>query len=449
MKYNFEKTSNVTAELTVTIEKADIEPKVAKAMKELRVKAQMPGFRRGQVPMSIISKRFGMEVRQEEVQKLLGQAIYDYLRTENVKSLGDPLGSEKQPPVDFAADEMSFVFDVALAPEFDAKLSEADTIPYYNIEVTDEMVNQDINAYTAQGGHHEKVESYQNGDMVKGHLAELDADGNIKEGGLQKEDAVLLPSYMKNDEMKAKFEGLTPNTVITINPSEAYNGSPIEVATLLGIDRDAAADVKSDFSLQVSEITRYVPADLDQDLFDRVLGEGKVTTEQEFRAAIREQIEGRLATNSKMRFITDVREYLFGRIGEVQWPEEMMKRIMRATSKDRTDEDIDKNWADTLRGLEWHLIKEQLADQTGIKVEQADVVEQAKAETRMQFAQYGMGYAPEDLVERYANQMLGQREQQERLVDRAVDNKLEEALMSVVTLDKKTVSLADFNKLYE
>ena len=449
MKYNFEKTSNVTAELTVTIEKADIEPKVAKAMKELRVKAQMPGFRRGQVPMSIISKRFGMEVRQEEVQKLLGQAIYDYLRTENVKSLGDPLGSEKQPPVDFAADEMSFVFDVALAPEFDAKLSEADTIPYYNIEVTDEMVNQDINAYTAQSGHHEKVESYQNGDMVKGHLAELDADGNIKEGGLQKEDAVLLPSYMKNDEMKAKFEGLTPNTVITINPSEAYNGSPIEVATLLGIDRDAAADVKSDFSLQVSEITRYVPADLDQDLFDRVLGEGKVTTEQEFRAAIREQIEGRLATNSKMRFITDVREYLFGRIGEVQWPEEMMKRIMRATSKDRTDEDIDKNWADTLRGLEWHLIKEQLADQTGIKVEQADVVEQAKAETRMQFAQYGMGYAPEDLVERYANQMLGQREQQERLVDRAVDNKLEEALMSVVTLDKKTVSLADFNKLYE
>ena len=449
MKYNFEKTSNVTAELTVTIEKADIEPKVAKAMKELRVKAQMPGFRRGQVPMSIISKRFGMEVRQEEVQKLLGQAIYDYLRTENVKSLGDPLGSEKQPPVDFAADEMSFVFDVALAPEFDAKLSEADTIPYYNIEVTDEMVNQDINAYTTQSGHHEKVESYQNGDMVKGHLAELDADGNIKEGGLQKEDAVLLPSYMKNDEMKAKFEGLTPNTVITINPSEAYNGSPIEVATLLGIDRDAAADVKSDFSLQVSEITRYVPADLDQDLFDRVLGEGKVTTEQEFRAAIREQIEGRLATNSKMRFITDVREYLFGRIGEVQWPEEMMKRIMRATSKDRTDEDIDKNWADTLRGLEWHLIKEQLADQTGIKVEQADVVEQAKAETRMQFAQYGMGYAPEDLVERYANQMLGQREQQERLVDRAVDNKLEEALMSVVTLDKKTVSLADFNKLYE
>ena len=449
MKFNFEKTSNVTAELTITIEKADYQERVDKALKDLRRKANIPGFRPGQVPVAILKKRFGDGVAQEEVQKLLSEKLYGYLRDEKVNMLGDPLASEKQQPVDFAAEAMDFIFDIALAPEFDAKLSAKDKVPFYTIEVTDEMVGQQVDMYTRRYGHHEQVDTYAEGDMVKGHLAELDADGNIKEGGLQREDAVVLPGYMKNDEQKRKFDALQVNTVITLNPSVAYDGSAVEVATLLGIDKEAAADVKSDFSFQVNEITRYVPSPLTQELFDSVLGEGKVSSEDEFRAAIREQMQREFAVNSEMRFLVDVRKYLVDRVGKLEWPDELLKRVMRMNNPQKDEKYVEDNYADSIEELEWHLIKEQLADQTGIKVEQPDVLEEAKRLTRMQFAQYGMGYAPDDLVERYANEMLQKREQAEHLVNRAVERKLGDALKSVVKLNNKTVSLADFNKLYE
>ena len=453
MKYNFEKTSNVQGELALTIEKEDIEPRVAKALKELRTKAQMPGFRRGQVPLSIITKRFGMDVKQEEVQKLIGEKLYEYIRQEDLNILGEPMGSDRQKPIDFAADELEFDFTVALAPEFDATLTAADTIPYYNIEVTDDMVNQDISSFASRNGHHESADTYATGDMVKGHLAELDEQGNIKPDGLQKEDAVILPTYMKNDEQKAKFDGLQAGTVVTINPFTAYDGSEVELATLLGIDKELAKDVKSDFSFQVTEISRWTPSELNQELFDSVLGEGKAANEEEFRAAVRQLIEQQFAQNTRMRFVTDVRDYLIRRIGTLEWPEQLMKRLLQANAdskaKAKTDEELDKEVSDMLPSLEWHLIQEQLAKQTGVKVERDDLLAEARTQTRMQFAQFGYGNAPDDLVDRYANDMLRNQEQAQQLQQRALDTKLGEALTTVVTLDKKSISLADFNKLYE
>ena len=453
MKYTFEKTDKMQGELTLTIEKADIEPQVKKALKDIRSKAQMPGFRKGQVPISIITKRFGSEVRQEEMQKVLGEKLYECIRQEKLDTLGDPMSSEKQQPVDVNADEMVFVFDIALAPEFDATLSAADTIPYYNIEVTDDLVDQDVNGFANRFGHQEVVETYAPGDIVKGHLAELDEQGNIKEGGLQKEDASILPTYIKDESQKAKFDGLQANTVLTINPATAYAGSETELATLLGIDKEQAKDVKGDFSFQVTEISRWTPAEVNQELFDRVLGDGAVDGEEAFRAAIRQRFEQQFAESSKMRFNIDVRDYLMKRIGELEWPEEMMKRILRANAsdqdKEKTDEDLDKEVRDMLPGLTWHLCQQKLAAQTGVKLEQEDIVSEARILTRMQFAEIGYNNATDEFVEHYANSLLKNKEQLNQLQQRALDAKLGVALQSVVTLDKKSISLADFNKLYQ
>ena len=218
MNIQFEKTSGVAAELTITFDKADYQERVEKALKNYRKKAAMPGFRPGQVPMSLMKKRFGGEITAEEVQKLLSEKLYGYLRENKVDMLGDPLASEKQQPIDFEAEQLTFIFDIALAPQFDAKLSDADKIPYYTIKVDDAMVDGQVSAYCQRAGHYDKVDSYQEGDMIKGHLAELDADGNVKEGGVQKEDAVILPGYFKNDDEKKKFDGVQVNTVITWNP---------------------------------------------------------------------------------------------------------------------------------------------------------------------------------------------------------------------------------------
>ena len=418
MNIQFDKTSGVAAELTITFEKADYQENVEKALKNYRKKAALPGFRPGQVPMSLMKKRFGGEITAEEVQKLLSEKLYGYLRENKVDMLGDPLASEKQQPIDFEAEQLTFIFDIALAPQFDAKLTDADKVPYYTIKVTDEMVDGQVKAYCQRGGHYDKVDSYQSGDMTKGHIAELDADGNIKEGGIQKEDAVILPNYFKNDDQKKKFEGIGVNTVITFNPAAAYDNSTIELSSLLGITKEEAENVKGDFSYQITEITRYMPAELTQELFDQVLGEGKVKGEDEFRAAIKKQLEDQFAEDAQLRFMIDVRKYLEKRIGDLQWPDELLKRIMRANNPDKGEEYVEQNYAGSIKELEWHLIKEQLADQTGIKVEQDDVLETAKRQTRMQFAQYGMGNVPDEIITNYAT-------------------------------TKKSVTLEEFNKLFE
>ncbi|MBP5771445.1 MAG: trigger factor [Bacteroidaceae bacterium] len=449
MNIQFEKTSGVAAELTITLEKADYQERVDKALKDYRKKAALPGFRPGQVPMSIMKKRFGSDITAEEVQKMLSEKLYGYLRDEKVNMLGDPLASSKQPALDLDAPEQTFIFDIALAPEFDATLTAKDKIPFYHINVTDEMVNGQVEAYAQRAGTYQKVDNFQEGDMTKGHLAELDADGNILEGGIQKEDAVLLTSYFKNEDQKKKFEGVQPNTVITFNPCAAYDGSAIELSTLLGITKEEAEGVVGDFSYQINEITRFVPSELNQDLFDNVFGKGKVKSEEEFRAAVRNQLQAQFEAQSQFRFLFDVRKYLEERIGLLQWPDELLKRIMRANNPDKDEKYVEDNYAGSIRELGWHLIKEQLADQTGIKVEQPDVLEMAKEQTRAQFAQYGMGNVPEELIERYANEQLQKKDQLDNLVSRTVERKLGIALRDIVKLDEKNISLQEFNQLFE
>ena len=449
MNIQFDKTSNVSAELTITFEKADYQERVEKALKDYRKKAALPGFRPGQVPMSLMKKRFGGEITAEQVQKLLSEKLYGYLRENKVNMLGEPLASEKQPAIDFEAEQLDFIFDIALAPEFDAKLSNKDKVPYYIIEVTDEMIDGQVKSYAQRAGHYDKVESYQSGDMTKGHLAELDEDGNIKEGGLVKEDTVMLPDYFKNDDQKKKFEGVGVNTVITFNPSEAYDGSTIEVSSLLGITKEEAENVKANFSYQINEITRYVPAEIGQELFDQFFGEGNVKNEEEFRARIKEQLQQQFTDESDFRFLFDVREYLEKRIGDLEWPDDLLKRIMRSNNPDKEEGFVEENYAGSLKELEWHLIKEQLADQTGIKVEQPDVLETAKEQTRAQFAQYGMANVPDEVIERYASEQLQKEQNLDALVARTVERKLRAALKEVVKLQEKTISMAEFNKLFE
>lgn len=449
MNIQFDKTTNVSAELTISIEKADYQERVEKALKDYRKKAQLPGFRPGQVPLSLLKKRFGEDITAEEVQKLLSEKLYGYLRENKVNMLGEPMASDKQQPLDFAAEKMDFVFDIALAPEFDATLSDKDEVPFYLIEVTDEMVEAYVKAYTQQAGHYDKVEAWQAGDMTKGHIAELDEDGNIKENGIVKEDAVMLPDYFKSDEQKKKFEGVGANTVITFNPYEAYDGSDVEISSLLGITKEEAKNVKGNFSYQITEITRYTPAELNQELFDQVLGEGVVSSETEFRAHIKEQIQQQYVRNSEYRLLIDVRKYLEKRIGDLEWPEELLKRIMRANNPDKDDDYIEKNYALTIKETEWHLIKEQLSDQTKIEVVQADVLEMAKEQTRNQFSKYGMGNIPEDIIERYANEQMQNRERLNDLVTLTLERKLSTALKDVVKLQTKSISMDDFNKLFE
>ena len=437
--------------ITMQIEKADYAENVEKELKNFRRKANMPGFRPGQVPMGLIKKRFGIEVKAEAVDKLIREKLYGYIRDEKLNVLGEPLpNEEKTPKTDFELqDDFTFVFDVALAPEFDAKLTGKDKVDFYNIEVSDEMVEQQVQSYASRNGQYQKVDQYQPRDMVKGLLAELDADGNPKEGGVQVEGAVMLPDYMKNDEEKAKFADCKVNDVLVFNPSKAYNDNETEVASLLHMKKEEVADMKGDFSFQVEEITRYQPAPVDQNLFDHIFGEGKVSSEKEFRARIKALLAEQFAKDSEFKFMLDLRKYLMVRIGKLEYPETMLRRIMRLNNPDKDEKFVEDNFEKSLEELTWQLAKEQLTEQFEIKLTQDDVLEAAKAVTKMQFAQYGMMEVPEELLNQYAQEMLKKKDQTEGLVTRSIEQKIAAKAKETVKLNEKTVSLDEFNKMFK
>lgn len=451
MNVSLQNIDKVSALLTVKLEKADYQEKVDKALKHFRQNAQMPGFRKGMVPMSLVKKMYGKSALAEEVNKLLSETVYKYIQDNKVNILGEPLpNEEKQPEVDFdTMEEFEFLFDIALAPEFKAEVSADDTLPYYTIDVTDEMVDNQVKMYTQRNGHYDKVDAYQDKDMLKGLLAELDEAGNTKEGGIQVEGAVMMPAYMKNDEQKAIFASAKVNDVLVFNPHTAWDGNAAELASLLKIDKEAAPQMKSNFSFQVEEITRFMPGDLNQEIFDQVFGEGVVNSEEEFRAKVKEVIASQFVADSDYKFMLDLRQMLTAKVGKLEFPDALLKRIMRLNNPDKEESFVEENYDKSIEELTWHLIKEQLVKANDIKVEQEDVVDMAKETTRVQFAQYGMLNVPEDVLENYSKEMLKKKETVEGLVNRVVEAKLATALKPQVTLDNKNISAEDFNKMFE
>lgn len=448
MKISFENPDKVNGLMTITVEEADYKENVEKTLKDYRKKANMPGFRPGQAPMGLIKRQYGVAARMDEINKLVGKEIYKYVQDNNIQMLGEPLPSEKQEPQDLEnGTEFTFYFDIAVAPEMKVSLTGRDKVDYYNIIVDDKLVDQQVDMFASRAGSYEKARTYKDNDMLKGDLRELDEAGNTKEGGITVEAAVLMPTYIKVDDQKKLFDGAKLGDIITFNPRKAYPDNDTEVSSLLKIGRDTVKDMTSDFSFQITEIQRFAKHAVDQELFDQTFGEGVVKDEKEFREKIAEGLKRQLATDSDFKFIQDVRAHCEKKVGELTYPDALLKRIMLSNNKDKGEDYVEKNYAQSIKELTWHLIKEQLVKAQNIKIEDADVKEAAKEAARAQFAQYGMNNVPEDYIENYANEVLKKGDSNDALVDRAIDRKLTAVLKTVVKLNEKEVSLEDFNKL--
>lgn len=450
MKISFENPDKVNGLLTLTVEEADYKENVEKTLKNYRKKANVPGFRPGMVPMGMIKRQFGTTAKIDEINKLLGEQIYKYVKDNNIQMLGEPLPSDKQEPVDMEKEApYTFMFDIAVAPEFKAELTGDDTIDYYTITVDDKIIDQQIDVFASRAGHYDKVEDYQANDMLKGDIRELDENGNTKEGGITVEGAVLMPEYIKVEDQKKLFDGAKLGDIITFNPKKAYPESDIEVSSLLKMKKEEVADLTADFSYQITEISRYVKAEVNQELFDQVYGKDVIKDEKDFREKIAEGLKAQFAVDSDFKFIQDVRKYLVDKVGALTYPDALLKRIMLNNNKDKGEEFVEKNYEQSIKELTWHLIKEQLVKANGIKIEDADIEETAKEAAKAQFAQYGMNNIPEEYIENYAKDMLKKREYIDSFVDRSIDRKLTEILKNVVKLENKTATLEEFNKMMQ
>ena len=448
MNIQFECADKVNGLMTITIEQADYQEAVDKKLKDYRKKASVPGFRPGMVPMGLIKRQYGTAVKADEVNRLLSEKLYEYIHENKIQMLGEPLPNEQQQPQDLAGDgPFVFVFDIAVAPEMKAELTAADTIDYYDIQVDDKLVDDQVKMFQSQAGDFVEAQEWSGNDTLKGDLRQLDAEGNTLEDGITVADAIIMPSYVKGDDEKAKFDGAKPGDIIIFNPKKAYPDNDAEVASLLKMKKEEVKDLESDFSFQITEIRHFQPHAIDQELFDRILGEGTVSDEAGFRQKIAENIKAQLVVNSDFRFLRDVRAYLEQKVGDVQFPDELLKRVMKNNNKDKADDYVEKNFSGSIAELKWHLIKEQLAYANNIKVEDDDLKQMARGAVRQQFAQYGMSNVPDDVLDQYADEQLKKRENIEGYVDRAIDMKLMQALKQVVKLNMKPISLADFNKL--
>lgn len=449
MNISFENPDKINGRLTMTVEESDYKEDVEKTLKDYRKKANMPGFRPGQVPMGMVKRQYGTAVKMDVINKLVGKKVYDYIKENKIQMLGEPLASEEHDAVDLEKDApYTFVFDIAVAPEFKIELNGKNKIDYYKIQVDDKLIDRQVDAFAARMGEYVKAETFEGDDMLKGDLRELDEQGNAKEGGLTVEAAVLMPSYIKEDGEKKKFDGAKLGDIITFNPRKAY-ASDVELASFLKVDKEQLKNYTGDFSYQVTEINRYQNHAVNQELFDNVYGKDAVKDEKQFREKIAEGLKAQLEGDSDYKFLLDTRAYAEQKVGKLEYPDELLKRIMRKNNPDKDEAFVEKNYDESIKQLTWHLIKEQLVKAHDIKVEDQDIKEAAREAARAQFAQYGMSNVPDEYIDNYVNDLLKKQESMDAFVDRAIDSKLTQALKKSVKLNEKEISLDDFNKMLE
>ncbi len=437
------------AVVTLSIEKVDYAEKVDKTLRDYRKKANIPGFRPGMVPVGLVKKMYGKAVLAEEINKLVSDGLYGYIRENNINILGEPLPNQtEQKQIDFETQEVfEFVFDLGIAPEFEVELTKKDKVAFYNITVSEEMIDNQVKSYTGRYGKYIQEDSVEEKDMLKGELLEM-ADGKVKEDGLKVQDATMTIAYMKDADQKALFAGAKKGDLITFNPAKAYV-EEAEISSLLKISKDEAKTIDADFQLKIESITRYHESEIDQELFDKVYGEGVVSSVEEFRAKIKENIQENLTSDSEYKFGVDAQEMLIAKYNSLPFPDAFLKRWVLSSNENLTAEKLDEDYSKMIADLTWHLVKDKLAKANDVKIEKEDVEEFAKKMAKAQFAQYGMIGMDDEIIANYAKDMLKKEDTLKNIVDKVAEEKVFAVVKEAVELETKEVSIDEFNKMFE
>ncbi len=452
MNVNFEQIDAVNGMLTVELKREDFAADVNKEVAQMGVRHPLKGFRPGKAPKSLLMKFYGPSVTADVVDRMVGRAVYDYIRENKLQILGEPLPNEDT-KVDIMKDEeMTFKYDLGMAPAIELKLNKRINVPYYNIEVTDQMIDDAIAHDRKRLGTLVDGEESDKESMLRGSMAELDEQGNDKENGIKVERTVISPRYMADDDEAAKFVGVKVGDTFTFNPHKAYNGNTAELSGLLNVDR-ADADVKSDFRITIEEIKVNKDAEMNEEFFKGVLGtETDVKDEAAFREAMRDMIAKANIPESNYRFTVDAQRILTEKAGEMPLPEEFLKRFLKLRREQDEKQNVevtDEEAQNMFKQLRWQLVKDHLAQALEIKVEKEDIDTAAFIFAQQQLSQYGIYNAPEDLIKQQAERFMQDERARDAIQEHALDNKFYAAVKEAVKVNEKSISVEDFRKLYE
>ncbi len=447
MNVNYEKLDNVNGVITVTLEEKDYSDKVSKKLKEIGKTHAEPGFRPGHVPAGLIAKKYGTAVKYDVVNKETADAVFNYIKENKLQVLGQPI-PESDNEFKIENKDFTFKFKVGLAPEIDNHVNKELHIPYYNIQITDEMVNEQIENLRKRFGHQVPGEETEPNAVIKGVITELNPDGSVKEDGIVVENGIISPAYFVNDDQKKLFEGKHPGDIVVFNPAATCDANPAEMSSMLNIDKDKIDDHKGDFNFEIKEIIVLKPAEMDQEFFDNAVGKDKAHNEDELRAAIKELLAMNLANDSNYRFSIDAKKAVENAVGTLELPEAILKDFLIRQNEGLNNENINEEF-DKMRGqLTWDLIRDNIAVKFDVKLTQEDLLNEARGVVIRQLMQYGPNALTDQIVDRYANEVLKDEKNREMLTQNALTRKVFDVIKENVTLDEKEVSVDDFRALF-
>ena len=443
MNISKEELSPVELRLTVKVSEDDYKDEVTKKIKEIGRTHVIPGFRKGHVPFGELKRRFGKHVTSDVINDTVYRAVIDFITENKLNVMGHPLPVEVKEAVEEGDQE--FKYDLALIPQLDdIKPTADDHYPYYEIEVTEEMIDEQDKAMRKRFGTQKPGEEMTVDGVVKGTLMQLDADGNVNtaEGAIQVADGIVFPLYFKDKEQTALFDGKKPGDKVVFNPNKAAGGDAGELASMLHVDKAIAGDIHNDFEMNISEIIVNIPAELNQEYFDQVFGPDKVHNEEEYRAAIKEMIAAELAQNTRILFRNTFDKAMAEKYASMQLPAETIKKLFFAEA-----ENADEAYAAQEAAIKHEIIETNLLKALDIKVEADEILDMAKALTQRQFAQYGLSGMDDEIITKYAKEQLQKEEIRNQIAQQVLASKLYSAIEGIVTLDKETVSLDKFKEL--
>lgn len=439
----------LNAMLKVKVVQADYEEKVENVLRDYRKKANIKGFRPGMVPIGLIKKMYGKAVKIDEINKCVTENIQKYLTDEKIEILGDPLPkNDEHERIDFdTQNDFNFSFELGLAPSFELSLSNKNKVSLYEIAIDEKMRNDFISNYTRRYGELKKAEITEDKDIIKGRIDAIDKNGMIIPEGVSNDSASLSIDVIKDEEIKKSFIGRTDSETVDFDIKKAFPNDN-EVAGLLRKKKEEVGGMESTFRFTISEITRFHPAEISQDLFNRIYGEGVVNSEDEFRKKIEEEIIASLKNESNFKLMQDIKKLTLEKT-EVQLPEDFLKRWLLKVNENSTIELIDKEFDSFRQDLKWQLIRNKVAKDNEYKINEEELQKEAENITRLQFRQYGLFYATDEQISNYAKETLKREEDAKRIADRILDDKVIEFLKGLVKIENKSVTAEEFNKLFE
>ena len=447
MNVSLEKLNNTTAKIVVNVEEADYADKVKKQLKHIGATHAVPGFRKGHVPQAQLIRMFGKDVKSDVLNHEVFENVINYIRENKIEVLGEPLPVEVK-EISMDQKDYTFEYEIGMAPEINIDLANL-KVPYYTIAVSKEMEEEQDKALCNRFGAQVPGEEFEENALVKGAIMELDENGEVKtsEDAIQVVAGIVAPMYFHDKEQAELFKGKKVGDKVVFNPAKASGDNVAELASMLNIDKDKAAGVKSNFELAISEIIVLRPAEHNEEFFTNVFGPDKVKTEEEYQAALKEMIENSLKQNSVQLFQRDAQDAIVKEFGNLELPVEFLKKWLVARNQELNAENIDKEFENMIPGLKWELLRGSLVQTLDIKVSEDELLEFAKQIAFQQFSQYGMTNLTPEIFEDYAKKMHADNNTRNRMAEAVGDNKLFNAIRGKVNLEEKEVSLDEFRKL--